>query len=168
MVVQAPLRTGFRVTPGPDTRVNGKPCGLRCEWVRSYQALEARQVHGSRVEGIVEAAPAAVAGGRQAEVRRRFEGRHTQHGVECFKEPVAATPKERIHLMAEGSESFPVWCVHIHNDGLSSFFLSTALSPIPYCWLKCKLSRHKRFRKYPVLRSLGESRCWKTIGAAVY
>src|SRR5260370_28932377 len=65
MVVVAPIGTGFRVTPGPDTGVNGKPSGLRFQWVRSYQPLEARQVHGPRVERIVEAAPPAVAVGRQ-------------------------------------------------------------------------------------------------------
>jgi hypothetical protein len=94
-------------------------------------------------------------------VRWRFEDRRAQHGVERLEQRIAPAPKERVHLLAEGSESFPAWCVHVQNDGLSSFLLSTLLSPIPYCWLQCKLracmnTQHDRIR-FLVVDIVGDS-----------
>jgi len=139
LVGGAPLGTGFRVTPGPDTGVNGKPGRLRFQWVRRCQSLETRQVHAARVERLVAAAPPAVAGGRQTQVRGCFERWRAQHGVERREQGVASTPKQRVHVLTEGSERFPFWRVHTQKDGLSSLSLSTPSHPYACCGLKCKL-----------------------------
>jgi len=77
-----------------------------------------------------------------AQVGWRFEGWRTQHGVERLKQGIAATPKQRVHFMAEGSERFPFWGVHVQQDALSGLLLSTSPAPNPCCWLKGKLSDH--------------------------
>ncbi len=60
-------------------------------------------------------------------MRRRLEGWRAQHGVERLEQGVAATPKQRVHLLSEGSKRFPFWDVHVQQDALSSLFLSTSL-----------------------------------------
>ncbi len=91
MVVKAPLRTGLRVTARPDTRVHGKPRGLRFQGVRSDQPFEPHQIHGSGVTSIVETAPTTLALRCQAQMRWRFQGRCAQHRVEHLEQGVAST-----------------------------------------------------------------------------
>jgi hypothetical protein len=54
-----------------------------------------------------------------------FEAGGTQEGIEQVKEGVASTPKQRVYFLAEGSERFDFWCVHVQKDGASSLLLST-------------------------------------------
>ena len=53
-------------------------------------------------------------------MRWRFEAWHAQHGVERLKERIAPTPKYLVDFVAEGSQRFPFWCVHIQKDERSS------------------------------------------------
>ncbi len=122
MVIVAAIRARFGVTARPDTRVDRKPPGLRFYGVRSDQPFEPHQVHGSGVESIVETAPPTLAVRCQTQVRWRFQDRCAQHGVEGLEQGVAPTPKQRVHLIAEGSEHFHFWRVHIQKDALSSSF----------------------------------------------
>jgi hypothetical protein len=72
-------------------------------------------------------------------MRGRFDRGCRQHCVEQFKEGVASTPKQRVYFLAEGSQRFDFWCVHVQKDGASSLFLSTLAAPCSCCWLNCKL-----------------------------
>jgi hypothetical protein len=58
-------------------------------------------------------------------MRRRFEARRAQLRIKHLEERIAPTPEQRVHLVTEGSEHFPCWCVHVQKDGLSSLLLST-------------------------------------------
>ncbi len=139
MVVVAALWAGFGVTARPDTRVDGIPGGLRFQGIRGDQPFEPRQIHGSGVERIVETAPPTLAVGRQAQMRWRFEGRCAQHGVERLEQGVASTPKQRVHLLAEGSERFHFWLCSYPEGCALELFLSTPPGTATCCWLKCKM-----------------------------
>lgn len=126
MVIIAALRAGFRITTRPDTGVDRIPTRWRVERIRCYQMFEARHIHGPSIECIVETAPAATATGRETQVCWCFEGRCGEHSIERFKQRITPTPKGRVvDLLTEGSERFPLWCVHVQKDGLTSLLLST-------------------------------------------
>src|SRR5262245_38487260 len=95
------------------------PRRLTRQWMGGDQRLEPLQVHGARIERVVEAAPAALAARHPAQMGRCLDAGGCQQGVQEFTEGVAATPTQRVHLLAEGSELFPLWCVHIQKDALS-------------------------------------------------
>lgn len=126
-MVVAPVWAGLSVTARPDTGVDGvpEPRGWR-ERIRGDLLFQAWQVHGSGIEGIVEAAPSAPAVGRQTQVRGCFQRRCGEHSIERFEQRITPTPKGRVvDLLTEGSERFPIWCVHVQKDGLTSLLLST-------------------------------------------
>ncbi len=106
--------------------------------------LEGRKVHGAGVERLVEAAPPPLAARHQPQVGRRFDRRGGQDGIHEFKQGVAPAPKERVHLLAEGSELFPFWSRHTRR--MSS---RVSLCPLAFTdtslWLKLQVkdsSRH--------------------------
>src|SRR5262249_14774672 len=80
----------------------------------------------------------------QAQVGRRFEDGRAQDGVQPLEQGVAATPQQRVHLMAESSELFQIGSVHNRKDELSSLFLSTPDSMTSCSWLKGKIRAQRR------------------------
>ncbi len=57
----------------------------------------------------------------------RFESWYSEYGVKHLEQRIAPTPKYGVDLLAEGSEHFPCWCIHVQKDALTSLFLSTRL-----------------------------------------
>ena len=52
-------------------------------------------------------------------MRRRFDRWRRQDRIKEFEQGIAATPKERVHLMTEGSELFP-FCGGVHTPRMGS------------------------------------------------
>lgn len=88
-----------------------------------------------------------LAGGDRLLVGRaggRFQQECCQQCVECLEERIAPASEEPVHVLAEGSEPFPFWCVHIQQDGHSSLFLSPPPQTDACYGLTCKL-RHGKY-----------------------
>jgi hypothetical protein len=136
VVIQAPAGARLGVTAWPDARITSVPRRQRCGRGarRGCDApFQPRQIHGSRVERIVDTPPAAPTTGRQTQMRWGFEGWGGQHRVEQLEQGIAPAPKGSVYVLTEGSERFPFWCVHIQNDALSSLSLSPPPQPTPCC-----------------------------------
>jgi hypothetical protein len=113
----AALRAGCGVAARPDPAIHRRPGRLGRDRLGGAQPLQPRPIHGARVEGIVETAPAARTGRHQPEMGGRFAGGGRQHRVQEFEQGIAAAPKPRLHLGAEGSERFQVWGVQTSRMG---------------------------------------------------
>ena len=133
MWVIATLRARLGIAAWPDTRVDRIPSRLARQWIRRHQPLEGRQVHRAGIERVVDAPPAPLRAGRQTQMGGRFDRWHRQQRIEQFKQGVASAPKQRVQLMAKGSQRFQFWRGHNQKDELASLSLSTAPSPTLSC-----------------------------------
>ena len=123
--------TGFGITARPDTGVDGKPVGLRFQWVRSDQPFEPRQIRSSGRSGqrrdcpnhagsAVPSSGALAFPGPVRSARRRAPriGHRVDTQITCT-------------LDSGRLKCFHFWRVHIQKDARSSSFCLLPLGRLP-------------------------------------
>jgi hypothetical protein len=94
---------GFRVTAGPDARINGIPFRRGCQRGASDEFSERREGHRSLIECIVHAAPPSLKGRCQAQVSGGLDHGSNEDGIHEIEQGIAPTAAAAVHVGAEGA-----------------------------------------------------------------